>query len=66
MYNGWNVPMVVTDRGQTRVEPAVMTAPMGKGRVTVTSLCLAQQLEGARPAAAKLLVNMLSYGRAER
>jgi hypothetical protein len=66
MYNGWAVPLVAVDDSRSNVQPAVMVAPVGKGTIMVTQLCLAQQLEGAQAGAAKLLVNMLSYSRALR
>jgi hypothetical protein len=42
------------------VQPALVTAPVGKGRIVITTMCLAQQLEAAQPAAPKLLVNLLT------
>ena len=60
LYAQYTVPLVVTDAARNYVTPSVLIAPVGKGRVVVTSLCLAQQLEGAQAGAAKLLVNMLS------
>ncbi|MBC7844613.1 MAG: PIG-L family deacetylase [Gemmatimonadaceae bacterium] len=66
LYAQYTVPLVVTDAERTYVRPSVLIAPVGKGRIVVTSLCLAQQLEGAQAGAAKLLVNMLSMRGAPR
>ncbi len=64
IYQGWKIPLVAADDSRRSVQPSVLIAPVGKGTIMVTSLCLAQQLEGAQAGAAKLLVNMLSYPRA--
>lgn len=56
----YRVPLVMTTATQSRVESAVVTAPFGKGRIVITSMCLAQQLEAAQPAAPKWLVNLLT------
>ncbi|MCC7052016.1 MAG: PIG-L family deacetylase [Gemmatimonadaceae bacterium] len=60
LYAGHTVPLVVEDRQRRRVEPSVLVATVGKGRLVYTSLCLAQQLEAAQGGAAKLLVNLVS------
>lgn len=54
------VPIVVERRDRSWLEPGVLMANVGRGRIIYSSLCLGQQLEAAQPGAAKLLVNMLS------
>lgn len=56
----WSAPLLMADAGRNGVQPALVTAPVGKGRITFTPLCLAQQLEAAHAAAPKLLVNLLT------
>ncbi len=60
MEEGYSRPLVMSTARQSMVHPALVSAPMGKGRIVITSMCLAQQLEAAQPAAPRLLVNLLT------
>ena len=66
LHAEYTVPLVVTDAARTYVRPSVLIAAVGRGRIVVSSLCIAQQLEGAQAGAAKLLMNMLSKPPASR
>lgn len=60
MEAAYSAPLAMTTASHARVQPALVTAPVGKGRIVITTMCLAQQLEAAQPAAPKLLVNLLT------
>ncbi len=58
--SAYAAPLLMSTAARSAVQPALFTAPVGKGRIVFTPMCLAQQLEAAQPAAPKLLVNLLT------
>lgn len=52
----------VLDASRRQAHPAIITAPVGKGMLIHSTLCLGPQLEAARAGAARVLVNLLSVG----
>ena len=69
---GRNVPLVfdsryravlaMTDPDQPAVTGTVLTAPVGKGMIILTSLSIDEQLAAANPVGARLMINLLSAG----
>ena len=54
--------LALTDPDQPPVAGALLTAPVGKGMIILTSLAIDDQLSAANPLAARLMINLLSAG----
>jgi hypothetical protein len=54
--------LALTDPDQPPVTGALLAAPVGKGMIILTSLAIDEQLSAANPAAARLMINLLSAG----
>jgi hypothetical protein len=52
--------LALTDPDQPPVTGTLLAAPVGKGMIILTSLAIDEQLSAANPAAARLMINLLS------
>jgi len=58
----YHTVLALTDPDQPPVNGAILTVPVGKGTIVLTSLAIDEQLSAANPLAARLMINLLSAG----